>query len=325
MKGLLPILLITLSTFSIGQTNGKVIEYEVELTDPMTGLVNQSPYWDYDLQFYVKYDSVNVVIWKKHSEHIFEKRIINKVKDEVLLLASEGKNKYTFYYTIATMKSYDRMTLYGDTIIKITDERKEILGYECKKIEMSFGKQASATLWVTDSLNTGLVVPNTPLTYKSVALEYIFETPSDIYKYTATEIKDINESIDDTSIPNEYLLVVPHDKFNLDRSPNKDKKRFEFVKYPKYSKGKEKLHEEIRSICTLTKTTGNDEFNFNVAYISLTINKDSTIENIKVEGISDEKEVEEIISFLSKTTFIPAEVKGEKVNSSIQFSVNLNE
>ena len=325
MKKIITILLLGLSNIAFCQSEVIEIEYEVDLTDPLTGLKNSNPYMEIDWQFNVKFDSANVKIWRKFADDFYETRIINKNNKEVLLLKSESKNKYTFYVSKSTMLNMDMSSNYGDTSITITDEHKNILGYDCYKVEMDFGGQANAILWVTDSLKTGIILPETPLTMEVTALEYRLEDPSQISEFKAKSVKHITETINNTSIPDEYLLIVPVSVFNLNDQIVDDLSEFDFVQYPKYPNGKTQLHFDIRKLCSLTKKNKDDLFDFNMAFISFTVKKDGVLDNIRIEGISDEKEMQKVLKFLSMSTFIPGNVKGENVNSSVQFSVSLNE
>ncbi len=325
MKKIFTILLLGLSNIVFCQSEVIEIEYKVDLIDPFTGLKNSNPYMNVDWQFNVKYDSSNVNIYRKFADDFYETRIINKNKKEVLLLKSESKNKYTFYVSTSTMLNMDMSSNYGDTSITITDEHKNILGYDCYKVEMDFGSQANAILWVTDSLKSGVILPGTPLTLEATALEYRFEDPSQISEFKATAVKRIAETINNTSIPDEYLLIVPVSVFDLNDQTVDDLSEFDFVHYPKYPTGKAQLHLDIRELCSLTKKNKDDLFDFNMAFISCTVKKDGTLENIRIEGISDEKEMQKVLKFLSMSTFTPGIVKGEMVNSSVQFSVSLSE
>jgi hypothetical protein len=325
MKKIIAILLLGLSNIAFCQSDVIEIEYDVDLTDPLTGLKNSNPYMKIDWQFNVKFDSANVKIWRKFNDDFYETRIINKNNKEVLLLKSESKNKYTFYSSTSTMLNMDMSSNYGDTSITITDEHKNILGYDCYKVEMDFGGQANAILWVTDSLKTGIILPETPLTMEVTALEYRLEDPSQISEFKAKSVKHITETINNTSIPDEYLLIVPVSVFDLNDQIVDDLSEFDFVQYPKYPNGKAQLHFDIRKLCSLTKKNKDDLFDFNMAFISFTVKKDGTLDNIRIEGISDEKQKQKVLKFLSMSTFIPGNVKGENVNSSVQFSVSLNE
>lgn len=325
MKKLITLFLLGLSTIAFCQSEVIEIEYEVDLTDPLTGLKNSNPYMKIDWQFNVKYDSANVKIYRKFTDDFYETRIINKNNKEVLLLKSESKNKYTFYVSTSTMLNMDMSSNYGDTSITITDEHKNILGYDCYKVEMDFGGQVNAILWVTDSLKTGVILPETPLTLEVTALEYRLEDPTQISEFKAKSVKHISETINNTSIPDEYLLIVPVSVFDLNDQAEDDFSEFDFVQYPKYPNGKAQLHFDIRELCSLSKKSEDNLFDFNMAFISFTVKKDGTLDNFRIEGISDEKEMQKVLKFLSMSTFIPGNVKGENVNSSVQFSVSLNE
>lgn len=324
MKKIVAILLLGLSNLVFCQSPVIEIEYDVDLTDPFTGLKNSNPYMKIDWQFNVKYDSANVKIWRKFSDDYYEERIIDKNKEEVLLLKSEAKNKYTFYTSPNTMLNMDMSSNYGDTSIIITGERKNILGYDCYKVVMDFGGQASAILWVTDSLKTGIILPETPLTMEVTALEYRFEGPTRISEFKAKYVNRITEIINSTSIPDEYLLIVPVSRFDLNDQTEDELSVFDFVQYPEYPQGTAQLHFDIRALCSLSKKNKDDLFDFNMAFISFTVKKDGALDNIRVEGISNEKEMQKVLKFLSMSTFTPGMIKGEMVNSSVQFSVSLN-
>lgn len=326
MKKIITILLLVLSNIAFCQSEVIEIEYEVNLTDPLTGLKKIHPYMDIDWQFNVKFDSSNVKIWRKFTDDFYETRIINKNNKEVLLLKSESKNKYTFYVSTSTMLNMDMSSNYGDTSIIITDEHKDILGYDCYKVEMDFGGQANALLWVTDSLTPGVIIPETPLSMEAAALEYRFESPTQISEFKAKDVAHKSETIDNTSIPDEYLLIVPVSVFELNNETENDSGEFDFVQYPKYPNGKAQLHLNIRKLCSLHKKNKNDDLlDFNVAFISFTVKKDGTLENIHIQGVKNENEMDDIMKFLSKSIFTPGIVKGEKVNSAVKFSVSLDE
>ncbi len=325
MKKIFTILLLGLSNIIFCQSEVIEIEYEVDLTDPLTGLKKSNPYMTIDWQFNVKYDSANVKIWRKFADDFYETRIINKNNKEVLLLKSESKNKYTFYVSTSTMLNMDMSSNNGDTSITITDEHKNILGYDCYKVEMDFGGQANAILWITDSLTTGVIIPETPLSLEAIALEYRFEDPSQISEFKAKSVNHISETINNTSIPDEYLLIVPVSVFDLNDQTLDDLSEFNFIQYPKYPNGKAQLHFDIRELCSLPKKNKDDLFDFNMAFISFTVKKDGVLDNIQIEGISNEKEMQKVLKFLSMSTFTPGMVKGEMVNSSVQFSVSLSE
>lgn len=325
MKKIITILLLGLSNIAFCQSDVIEIEYDVDLTDPLTGIKNSNPYMKIDWQFNVKFDTANVKIWRKFTDDFYETRIINKNNKEVLLLKSEAKNKYTFYSSTSAMLNMDMSSNYGDTSITITDEHKNILGYDCYKVEMDFGGQANAILWVTDSLKTGIILPETPLTMEVTALEYRLENPTQISEFKAKSVKHVTETINNTSIPDEYLLIVPVSVFDLNDQLVDDLSEFDFVQYPKYPNGKTQLHFDFRKLCSLTKKNKDDLFDFNMAFISFTVTKDGTLDNIRIEGISDEKEMHKVLKFMSMSTFIPGNLKGENVNSFVQFSVSLNE
>jgi hypothetical protein len=325
MKKIVTILLLGLSNLVFCQSEVIEIEYEVDLTDPLTGLKNSNPYMEIDWQFNVKYDSANVKIWRKFSDDFYEERIIDKNKEEVLLLKCEAKNKYAFYTSTYTMLNMDMSSNYGDTSITLTGERKNILGYDCYKVVMDFGGQANAIIWVTDSLKTGIILPETPLTMEVTALEYRLEDPSQITEFKAKYVKRIAETIDNTSIPDEFLLIVPISVFDLNDQTEDDLSEFDFVQYPKYPNGKAQLHLDIRKLCSLSKKNNDDLFDFNMAFISFTVKKNGALDNIRIEGISNEEEMKKVLKFLSMSSFTPGIVKEEMVNSSVQISVSLDE
>ncbi len=325
MKKIITIFIFGLSNLVLSQSEVIEIEYEIELTDPFTGSKSSISDMEVDWQFNVKYDSENVRIWRKFADEFYEERIIAKNKDEVLLLKSEAENKYAFYTSTCEMLIMDRSSNYGDTSILITSERKNVLGYDCYKVIMDFGGQAKATLWLTDSLKIGSVLPATPLSMEVVALEYRLEEPSLISEFKAKYVKRITDTINNTSIPDPYLLIVPVSVFDLTDSSEDDLSQFDFVQYPKYPNGKVQLHSDIRALCSLSKMNEDDLFDYNMAFISFTVKKDGALENIQIKGMSNRTEMQKVLNFLSMSTFTPGIVKGEAVNSSVHFSVSLNE
>src|SRR5690554_6136274 len=115
MKIIIIILLLWFSNITFSQSEVIEIEYDVDLTDPLTGLKESNPYMGIDWQFNVKFDSANVKIWRKFTDDSYETRIINKNNNTVLLLKSEFKNKYSFYASTSTILNMDMSSNYGDT------------------------------------------------------------------------------------------------------------------------------------------------------------------------------------------------------------------
>lgn len=325
MKSIISLIIVSLLNFSFSQSEITVIDYQIEIIDSLTGLKYHNPFIKMNPQFTVKYDSNTVKIWRKHSEGSFEQRIIDKNKNEVLYLASDAGQKHVSYVSTSDILNIDMSHNYGDTVIKTTNEHKNILGYDCYKIEMNLGNQASAILWVTNEIKTGIIIPETPMSLEYIALEYVFSDPSLIYEFKAKSVKKITENISDTSIPDDYSLTTPVSEFDVSDDLIEVSNDFEFVHYPKYEKGKGQLHQNIRDLCSLFPKDEEDPLNFNVAFIKFNVNKDGSVTNILVEGINNKKEKENIIQFLTESLFIPGEIKSEKVNASVTLMVSLDE
>ena len=325
MKKIITLLLIALSNLCFAQSNVIEIDYSIDFFDPFSGDKNQTVYGEkIDWEFNVKFDSTTVKIWRKFMDDFYEERIINKPKEEVLLLKCEAENKYTFYTSTSSMLGMDMSSNYGDTTITITDEHKEILGYDCYKILMDFGGQANAELWVTDEIKAGVIVPETPMTLDKIALEYRFDNQTYVSEFKATHVKRVVETINDTSIPDDYFLNVPISVFDIDNVFEADSSEFDFVQYPNYSKGKAQLHEDIRELCSLTKKSEDLLVAFEMAFIQFKVKKDGSLTDIRIDGIRNKKEAAKVMKLLTNSIFIPAMVKGQKVNSSVLFTVSLN-
>lgn len=305
------------------QINIKSIDYEVELIDPLTGVKPEIPGVGIDWEFEVFFNDSIVGLKRKFALNYSERRIINKNQNEVLYMLGSSQDSTFFFTTISKMLDMDMSSNYGETIISVTKERKNILGFDCNKIEMNFGEQAKAVLWVTEKIFSRVIIPETPFASKYVALECIFEDPGLTVVYKAKKIEETVISKEWYSILKGYKLIVPVSEFDVSGLFPRDGQDFSFVHYPSYPKGKEQFHEDIRSLCKLKPKVDDPIGEFYDVYINFTVNTDGTLSRIKISGI-DDNEYEKVQKMLLNTKLNPANVKGEKVMSNVTVSVNLN-
>lgn len=318
------LIVLLLVTFSLqSQISVKYIEYEIELIDPLTGGKPYSPGANIDWKFEVFFNDSILSMQRQFSSKSSEKRVINRNQNEVLYMLHSNKDNSFFFTTIPEMLNMDMSSNYGDTVIKTTREKKNILGFDCNRIEMNFGDQATAIFWVTESLSAGTIIPGTPLSSKYIALEYEFEDPNLKVIYKAKRIEDVVISKEYYSILEEYKLIVPVSEFDVSGLFPKESSEFSFIHYPMYQKGLKQFHEDIRALCKLEPKVKDPIGNFHDAYISFTVNKDGTLGDIKISGI-DDQEIVKVREMLGSLKFIPADVKGGKVASDVTITVNLN-
>lgn len=305
-----------------GQSNSVSITYEVNMLDPETGEVSflgQS----IEHSFEIRYDSKVVFVYNQFNKNYLEQRFINKTDNEVMYMVSNKNDSSVFFMDIETMEQMDMSSHFSDTVITITNDYKEILGFNCNKIIYNFGDQATTELWVTKSLSSGVILPGSPLSTEYIALECKIQEPGVITVYKAKTVETISDTIIFPEIPEGYKLLVPVSKFDVSGVFEDEESDFAFVRYPSYPKGKKILHDEILSRCPRNLKTQSLLSEMSFANITFTITSDGTLSDIKISGI-DKIASEKVTEYLNTLIFEPGSVKGEKVSSFVTLIVNLN-
>lgn len=325
MKTLATIILLIAPFLSYSQSRSIHIQYEVELIDPRTELKSFDSFGNgIDRQFEVTYDNETVNLFNQFSKNSNEWRSINKIANEVTYLYAERQDSTLFYTDIETMMSMDMSSHFEDTTINATRNHKYILGYKCYKIEMSFGlNDQTVEMWLTDKLNCGVIFPGTPLCSELVALEYTLKEYDKTTIYKAKSVDITQDKVQPLTILDGYKLIVPISEFDVSGLFEKDTSEFSFIEYPKYGKGVEQLHKDIRSLCKLRPKVKDPIGQFTNMYIDFTVTKEGKLTDIEI-SLANEEEKIAVLKFLNSIQLTPAVVKGEKVNSNISLMVNLN-
>ncbi|GEL10318.1 hypothetical protein SAMN05192550_0650 [Flavobacterium glycines] len=274
--------------------------------------------------FDVKFDDQNVRIYEDLLFTTSKITIVNKKISEVLHLNSRFalnqklKESHFFYSSIKQMELLQMGSAYGDTIITKTNNYKNILGYKCREIIMNLGEQVKISLWTTDKIKTGIVFPNTPLTFDNeTALEYemkILGSTKRYYKIKSIENIVKNDKDFQHKIPDEYKLIVPISVFSLDTiwNKNKDEKKLKSFQYPNFIGGNKNTKKYFHTV--LPKLIKGNYFSCSLLF---TVNKLGRIEDLKISR--DINKDEEIIrNELKNTKWIPAKVYGTPVNSEVR-------
>lgn len=324
MKLLLYLIFILPVTNYFGQMVEGSISYKVELTDPITKEVNRN--WQFRVEFNSKYTRV----FKQHQKNNFEIMIVDKIGENALFLSTQEG-----YNSSAYLKNKDVILMYGssnfgDTTVQLTDEYKKIKGFNCRKMVLDLGGQATATYWITEEIAVGINLPGTPLSFGKVALECVFEDPSITTTYNADVIEKKMPLADlfDMTIPDPYELIVPLGVYSLEEPVISD---FDFLEYPTYPEGVEAFYALFDNMKPSDEKKGKakhdseDELEgleyIPTLFIQFTVEKDGSLSNIDAEGGSDKENAAALNILQQMPKWTPAIAKGKTVVAEVMISV----
>jgi hypothetical protein len=279
--------------------------------------------------FNVKFDQNNVRINEGYALTSSKTKIIDKKSDEALCLYSDFtihnlkfKKTYFMYKTIDEVFNENIGSNYQKSVTKtITNEFKSILGFKCRKIILKIGKQHIIELWTTDLIQTGVMIPKTPLEFKNIALEYELKVLGEINrKYTIKEIKYISDAESDFKhlVSKEYNSLSYFNLFEKDIII----KPFNSLIHPSFSGGREfvKIYFEDK-LNDIHKKLGNKSLKYSVEFI---VTKKGNVEDVKIHNFIKTKEYNDIIVNIFKNTpkWSPGKVKGNPVNTKVRITIN---
>lgn len=275
----------------------------------------------------VSFNPDNAIIREQYARGAARKYIYDKKSNEILGLIDDAaslgikKDSYFIYYTPEELVREQLSSNYGDTIITVTEEYKDILGYKCQKSIIKHGDQVTVEVWLTDKIKPGIIYPWTPLTFESVALEYEMKILGETdRRYVIKSIS--NETLDEIdfehNVPDPYYLVIPASVFSIDSSwaRKHEENKFESFTFPYYGEGRQSTIQFIKN--GLYKILQKE--NETKVIIDFFVNKDGTISDIEVRinYQTEDKRIEKITKFLeSIKPWIPAKVRGNPVKSRV--------
>ncbi len=238
MKPFLALFLSILSVPVFGQKSAvRHIEYDISIDDPDSIFSRPDQPWHFVVDYDERYVRLN--IQKGNAGQI---RIIDKKEGIVLyFIRNSFEDSTVRCTTLQEMSLNDMYDTEGsetrDTVFMKYHKSQNILGFECSLKEMKFEKPAYQQVWVSDKLSCGVIIPETPLCLKNIALEYVMQSEFGKVTYKATTVSELDATVLSMDILEGYDLVVPSYVFepnNPENTPNE--KEVSQLIYPKYLK-----------------------------------------------------------------------------------------
>lgn len=338
MKKCLLFLVLFLTNQTFSQIEEGSITYQVDLIDEFTGLPLNLQYSEIDRQFEIYFNKNKARVYQQFTKETNTTYIYDKKTSEVLSLYQEFDKKYVDY-SLAVGNSIKQLGhAYGDTVTTAFDETKKILGYTCIKLVLDMGDQVKATFWITNEINTGTILAESPLALNYPALEYTLEGGGTIEHFIATKIETTIENQKQFSeqIPDGYKLIVPiatYDQTGLFSDILNTDEEFDFIQYPEYPEGHEALYSLFKDLPAYISTEddyleGENGQPFymgpNSIIIELIIDKEGFITERKV-GLAPTEKIEKAARVIVEKipNWIPAKIKGQPVASYLSVVIEI--
>jgi hypothetical protein len=286
--------------------------YKVSYSNLYTGVNHR---WKISIAF----DKENVRINETLYNNTNRIRIIDKAAKEVLYL----ENKSASYSTVQQMVYWAQSGDSGVIMKQEEPEYKEILGYKCKKTVLDIGQRRTRTFWTTSRINTGLVLPGSPLQFEETALEFIMEEPGSIFRYTIDSINDVPDPATYfmNTPPDEYSIIVPGSVFSLNNIRENDTPMSSSITYPEYKGGPKSLKQYISM--ELSRISGEKDLSKISLSMRFTVSKNGSLMNVEINDYSgDEKNHKAIKTLISSMKgWSPAKARGKAVNSLVNLEL----
>lgn len=302
---------------AFGQLTSGHIVYDVQIIeegDKSTKTFEKTEGWEFEVDFQPGFCRM-VKVYPEEKEI----RIIDEEQDLVLMLSISPWDSMFYCNTIdERWKKDQRLSVFRDTIIKITYARETKLGYDCQKVEMELDGKAKYILWVTNDIECNAIVPNTPLSYGKIALEYSAEYGfKKIYK--AREVTALTDAIT-TVIPDGFKCSVPIAVFDPYQEMNKPLPKDRFIQYPRYLGKEQDFTEAILEACKWKKLEyGSEEGRY--LRIEFDIDKTGKVFKVHYDQSVSFEDRRKISDFLLNARFEPAQFQTQKVASKVTYPI----
>lgn len=246
MKNKLLIFILSFNLLSFSQVVEGSITYKIELLDEFSGMPRNNTFGLIDWQFKATFSPSKALVYQQYMAGKHITYIYDKNSGDVLNLYCEFTDKFVSSSQARGKTISDIGHSYGDTTVTAFDETKEILGYTCRKVVHDLGGQVKVTYWITEEIDVGAIVNESPLALEHPALEFTFEGGGMTQHFLASnvETKVEDHTVFEKPIPNGYSVTAPlfiNVQGLSTEDPIIDSINNNLVQFPEYPEGHDAL------------------------------------------------------------------------------------
>lgn len=258
--------------------------------------------------------------------------IYEKASNEILSLYTDFVTKQNdkpcnfFYLTPDELWNIEGGNYNNDVTVDSTKEYKEILGYKCRKIvlrprEHGIGEQETVEVWMTDRIVPGLKLPQSPLNFNNVVLEYeskVFGETITKFVVRSISIEKSDSGVFEQTVPDSFYMVVPTAVFSLDTLMGERylEETYSSMSYPFYGTDREDTKEYLKKAFSSISEKATE----GILTINFSVLKSGDLSDISIYCTGNCIYKEKIKKMLTDMpNWTPAMVKGKPTNAYVSF------